>query len=217
MGEIEFQDNYNDLSEESGARAGFQFEFFCERCNATWRSEFVPFKAGQAAEWADRASGLFGGVLGGVADVVGGGADATYGTAHDKAFKEAIAEAKGHFHRCPKCLDFVDDTCWNAGPGLCFECAPSAEVEIEAARAQGAVYGAGEKAANEGIREGKHMDVKRRRQLVCPECGAETQGAKFCPECGEKLATRSSCAECGAEMPSAAKFCPECGAAKPAE
>ena len=86
-------------------------------------------------------------------------------------------------------MDYVCDQCWNTEAGLCRECAPSAEVEAEAAFAAGKVQAVGEKAALEGIHEGKHMDVKTRRQLVCPACGAETQGAKFCPECGAKLAT----------------------------
>jgi hypothetical protein len=56
VGEFKFSDNYSDLSQESGARAGFQFEFNCERCGDAWRSEFVPSKAGQAADWLGRAS-----------------------------------------------------------------------------------------------------------------------------------------------------------------
>jgi len=212
MADFRFADNYNDLSEETGARAGFQFEFYCERCNDTWRSSFSPYKQGQAAEWVGRASSVFGGILGGAADAVEGVSSATYGMAHDKAFQDAIEEAKAHFHRCARCYQYVCDVCWNESAGLCYTCAPSAEVEIEAARASGAVYAVGEKAALEGIREGKKMDVKTRSQLVCPECGAETQGSKFCPECGAELAKKAFCTECGAELKPGAKFCGECGA-----
>ena len=214
MGEFSFSDNYTDLSEESGARAGFQFEFTCERCGDAWRSEFVPFTAGQAAEWVGKAAGVFGGILGGVSDVADGVSDKAYGVAHDKAFQEAIAQAKAHFHRCPKCTDYFCDKCWNAEAGLCLNDAPSAEVEIEAAFAAGKVQAAGEKAALHGVHEGKHMDVKERAQLVCPSCGAETGGAKFCPECGAKLSAKQFCTECGAEVPAGAKFCPECGTKK---
>jgi hypothetical protein len=220
MGDVNFADNYRDISEEQGARAGFQFEFFCERCNMTWQSDFVPFKSGQAAAWLDRASGFLGGVLGDVGNAVGSGADAvagvgeaTFGTERDKAFRAAVEQAKANFHRCPKCTDYVCDQCWNVEAGLCRECAPSAEVEAEAGFASGKAQAAGEKAALEGIHEGKHMDVKTRRQLVCPSCGAETQGAKFCPSCGTKLAAKKFCTECGAEVPEGAKFCPECGTA----
>lgn len=211
MGEFKFSDNYQDLSEEDGARAGFQFEFYCERCRDAWRSEFVPFKTGQAAEWVGKAAGVFGGLLGNVSDVADGISDKAYGEAHDKAFQEAIAAAKDHFHRCPKCTDYFCDSCWNADAGLCLNDAPSAAVEIESAFAAGKAQAAGEKAALHGTHEGKHLDVKERAQLVCPKCGAETKGAKFCPECGEKLAQRAYCPECGAAISGEPKFCPECG------
>jgi hypothetical protein len=84
-------------------------------------------------------------------------------------------------------------------------------VEVEGAYASGKVYAAGEKAANARIVDGKHMDVKARRQLVCPKCGAETSGAKFCPECGEKLAAEAHCTECGAKLADGPKFCADCG------
>ncbi len=218
MSEVQFADNCRDLSEESGTAAGFQFEFFCERCNVTWQSEFVPFRSGQAAEWMNKASGFLSGVLGGVGEAIGsageavsGVGEATFGTERDKAFRAAVEQAKANFHRCPRCTNYVCDSCWNGEAGLCRECAPSAEVEAEAAFASGKTQAAGEKAALEGIHEGKHMDVKTRRQLVCPDCGAETQGAKFCPECGSKLAQKSFCAECGSAVLPEAKFCPECG------
>lgn len=214
MGEFKFSDNYTDLSEESGARAGFQFEFTCERCGDAWRSDFVPYTAGQAADWVGRAAGMFGGVLGSVSDAADGLSDKAYGVAHDKAFQEAIAQAQAHFHRCPRCTNYFCDTCWNTEAGLCYDCAPSAEVEIEAAYASGKTSAAGEKAALAGTHDGKHMEVKERRQLVCPSCGAPNEGAKFCPGCGTKLGQVKFCAGCGAEIPEGAKFCPECGQAR---
>ena len=212
--ELKFSDNHSDLCEETGTRAGFQFEFSCERCGDTWRTNFVPYKSGQAAEWLGRASGLFGGALDSVTDAIGGVSEGAFGIQHDKEFKAAIASAEEHFNRCPRCTQHMCDMCWNAEAGLCKECAPSAEVEIEAAYASGKVYAAGEKAANAGIVDGKKMDVKTRSQLVCPKCGAEAEGSKFCPECGEKLAVQAFCTGCGAEMVAGAKFCGECGAQK---
>jgi rRNA maturation endonuclease Nob1 len=211
MGELKFSDNYNDLCKQSGVNAGFQFEFFCERCNDTWRSEFVPFRSGQASGWLGKAGGLLGGVLGGAGEALEGLAESGWGKARDAAFSAAIQSARDHFHRCTRCFQYVCDTCWNEEKGLCLNCAPSAEVEIEAARAQGEVYAAGEKAALEGIQRGKQMDVKRDRQLVCPQCGAETKGAKFCPECGAKLAVHIRCPGCSREISPGTKFCPECG------
>jgi hypothetical protein len=211
MTEIKFSDNYSDLSQQSGVNAGFQFEFSCERCNDTWRTDFVSFRSGQASGWLGKAAGFFGGAMGGASEALEGLAQSGWGKAHDEAFKQAVEKAKGHFHRCARCFQYVCDTCWNKAKGLCLNCAPSAEVEIEAARAQGEVYGAGEKAALEGTRRGKRLDVKRDRQLVCPQCGAETKGAKFCPECGYQLAKKGKCPGCSAEVSQTAKFCPECG------
>jgi membrane protease subunit (stomatin/prohibitin family) len=105
----------------------------------------------------------------------------------------------------------VCDPCWNREKGLCRECAPDAQVEIEAARTAGEVAAAADKATLEGRTRGSQMDVKRDRQLTCPQCNAETHGAKFCPECGFKLAVLAQCPKCSAEVAPGAKFCPECG------
>jgi hypothetical protein len=211
MGDLKFGDNYNDLCEKSGVNAGFQFEFFCERCNDTWRSEFVPFRSGQASGWIGRASGLLGGVLGGAGEALEGLAESRWGQVRDEAFQTAIRGAQGHFHRCARCSQYVCDRCWNQDRGLCLNCGPSAEVEIEAARSEGEVSAAAEEARAEGMRRGKEMDVKRDRQLSCPQCGAETGGAKFCPECGAKLAVVVRCPACSQEVSPGVKFCPECG------
>ena len=44
MSEIQFSDNYNDLSTDTG----FQFEFYCEHCHEAWRSPFDRYAAGTA-------------------------------------------------------------------------------------------------------------------------------------------------------------------------
>lgn len=211
MGETHFADNYSDLSRQGGTDAGFQFEFHCEVCGDAWRTAFVPYRSGQASGWLGRASGLLGGVLGGVESAVEGMAEAGWGSARDKAFAEAVCSAERHFHRCARCRNHVCDVCWNAAKGLCLSCAPDVQAEVEAARVQGEIYGASEKAVNEGIQRGKKRDVKEEHQLVCPECGAMTKGAKFCPECGTRLAQKGQCPKCGAGVEPGTKFCPECG------
>jgi hypothetical protein len=211
MGEMSFSDNYSDLSREHGVDAGFQFEFFCERCNDRWRSEFIPFTSGRAAGWLEKAAGMFGGVLGGAGSAAQGLAQAGWGEARDREFKKALEQAKQHFHRCAKCMNYVCDRCWNAQKGLCMECAPCLEAEIEAARMQGERDGAVEAAAEEGRARGQKAVIAKDRQLVCPKCNAETHGAKFCPECGAKLAVKRFCEACGGEAGPDAKFCPDCG------
>jgi hypothetical protein len=211
MSEIKFSKNYSDHSIASGPNAGFQFEFNCQRCGDAWRSSFVGYRGGQASSWLGKAAGIFGGLVGEASTAAEGLAQAGYGKAHDEAFVGAIAQAEKHFHRCARCLKFVCDPCWNPEKGLCRECAPDAQVEIEASRTMGEVAAAADKANLEGRTRGSQMDVKRDRQLTCPKCNAETHGAKFCPECGFKLAVRSQCPKCSAEVAPGAKFCPECG------
>src|SRR5512135_3567117 len=166
MSEIKFSKNFNDLSVSSGYNAGFQFEFYCESCGDAWRAEFVPYRGGQATSWLGKAAGIFGGVLGNVESAAEGLAQAGYGKAHDQAFAAAIEQAKLHFHRCARCMNYACDTCWNNDKGLCRNCAPQAEVEIEAARAEGEVQMARERAAAEGQRRAEKLDVTRDRQLV---------------------------------------------------
>jgi hypothetical protein len=211
MSEISFSDNFSDLSVHSGTNAGFQFEFHCERCNDKFRTGFVPYKSGRVSGWVGKAAGMFGGVLGNIGTATESMAESGYGSAHDEALMAATETAKSHFHRCARCAQYMCAKCWNVEKGLCLGCAPSAEVEIEAAKASGEVYAAGEKAALEGIQRGKKMDVKRDRQLVCPKCGTETKGAKFCPECGAQTAVNPVCSKCSAKIPAGSKFCPECG------
>jgi hypothetical protein len=211
MSEIQFSKNYSDHSVQSGPNAGFQFEFYCESCNDAWRGEFVPFRGGQASSWLGRAAGMFGGVLGEASNVAQGLAQAGYGHAHDEAFAAAIEQAKKHFHRCGRCMNYACDRCWNGDKGLCRKCAPNAQLEIDSARAEGEVEMARTRANLEGQHRGEQLDVKSDHQLVCPKCNAETHGAKFCPECGEKLATVSKCSKCSADVPAGSKFCPECG------
>jgi hypothetical protein len=211
MGEIQFSNNFSDHSIHSGVNAGFQFEFYCQRCHDAWRSEFVAYRSGQASNWIDKASHMFGGIFGRVGDAAHGLAEAGYGKAHDAAFVAAIANAKANFHRCGRCMQYTCGRCFNTDKGLCFNCAPDAEVEIEAAAAAGEVAAAADRAKAEGEKRGAKRDVQRARQLVCPKCGAETHGAKFCPDCGEKLAVMKKCPKCSAEISSASKFCPDCG------
>ena len=212
MDEIQFGKNYTDLCVQSGVGAGFQFEFFCERCNDTWRSPFETYRSARASGWLGKAAGLFSGVLGDISNAADSMAEAGFGTAKDQALAKAINAAKGHFHRCARCSQFVCERCYDKPKGLCRNCAPDAEVEIEAARAQAEAQAAAETAMTEGMSRGKQKDVKRNRQLVCPHCGKETHGAKFCPECGKPLAVKNQCPQCKVKLDPGTKFCPECGA-----
>ncbi len=215
MSETWFSDNFADLSKPTGVQAGFQFEFYCERCRNAYRTEFEPYRGGQAAGWLDKASGMLGGILGNAGSAVEGVATQNYGKVRDEKFREAVEQAKVHFHRCAQCMQYVCGQCFHEKSGLCYNCAPDAEVAAQAARAQGHVDAAKEKAYDVGKGLAKDQDVTTEKQMVCPNCRAETHGAKFCPECGTKMAVAAFCYACGAELPPGAKFCVDCGTKMP--
>ena len=213
--DLHFADNCRDLSIQSGTGSGFQFEFYCECCNDTWRSPFAPYTSGRASGWMREASGFLGNLLGNVGynvdDAVDGLARAGWGTARDTAFKQAIEAAKAHFNRCAQCHNYVCARCWNTDSGLCQNCAPDLAASVQVARSQGQRTAAMERAQAAGAALAAKVDVQTSRQLVCPACHAETRGAKFCPECGHALAVSTQCSHCSTPLPAGSRFCPECG------
>ena len=101
MAEIQFANNFNDLSHAQGVDAGFQFELYCERCSDTWRSESAPYRSGQASGWVGKAASILGGVLGSVGSAIDGLAQHGFGEARDNEFRHAIEQAKAHFALSP--------------------------------------------------------------------------------------------------------------------
>src|SRR5258708_632971 len=146
-----------------------------------------------------------------VASTAEGLAQSGWHKARDAAFQRAITKAGGHFHRCARSHHHVCDKCWNADRGLCLNCAPDVQAEVEEARAEGLIAAARANAYAAGEPLGQAVETSTERQLVCPQCRSETHGAKFCPECGHKLTGPAACASCGQQVPAGAKFCPECG------
>ncbi|MBV7669019.1 zinc ribbon domain-containing protein [Streptomyces halstedii] len=213
--EIYFSNNYRDMSQQHGTGAGFQFEFHCSRCSDTWRSQFEPFRSGQAAGWIGKGASAAWGLLGGNANTIGNAADglagATWGGARDNAFQRAITNAQGHFNRCPRCTSYVCGRCWNAELGLCMQCAPDTAAEAEAARRQGMNASVSDRAYSAGQNAGNSYAVGTPRQLVCPQCSAETHGGAYCAGCGHHLAQTPQCASCHETVPGGAAFCPGCG------
>ncbi|WP_037607304.1 double zinc ribbon domain-containing protein [Streptacidiphilus rugosus] len=214
-GEIYFAGNYHDLCQQSGTGAGFQFEFNCSRCHDTWRSAFQPYTSGRMAGWVDRAVssawGAFGRAGSEASSALDGLVGANWGPSKDAAFRKAITDAQAHFNRCARCTSYVCDRCWNAGQGLCLNCAPDTAAEVAAARQRGLNDVASQRAYDVGGSSGAEYDVNRSTQLVCPHCHTETHGANFCPGCGYRLAQSDSCGSCRADVPQGAAFCPSCG------
>ena len=214
-GELWFSQNNRDLSNQIGDDAGFEFEFYCRRCGDTWRSGFENYTLGRASGWLRRASNMASSAVSNVgwdvANTVGGLADAGWHKARDAAFQRAITKAEAHFHRCARCTNHVCDNCFNADRGLCKDCAPDLQTEVEQARAQGEVSAARDAASAAGAQLAQGLDVSTQRQLVCPQCKSETHGGKFCPECGHRTDTPANCSSCEQPVPAGARFCPECG------
>ncbi|MCC6445051.1 MAG: zinc ribbon domain-containing protein [Armatimonadetes bacterium] len=207
MAAIEFVQNYDDLSTDQG----FQFKFYCDRCGNGFQSHFIANKVGMAGGILRAAGGLLGGILGSAGDSAYEIQRAVGGPAHDKALKEAVQEIKPLFNQCRRCGQWVcQDICWNKEKGLCKQCAPVLSEEIASAQANAASQQIYEKAMAADLTQG--IDVTQATAAQCPNCGAETSGAKFCPECGASLAPKGVCSKCSAKIPAGAKFCPECGA-----
>ena len=213
MAQIEFTDNYEDLSTQSG----YQFKFVCEKCGN-----------GYMSSWKASKTGMAGGLLGGRAPCWGAfwaarrrgptncGIYVGGGPAHDNALKEAVAEIRPLFVQCRRCGQWVcRDICWNDDRGLCTSCAPVAEREIGALQAQFTVEQAEVKLREQDLTAG--LNLASSAVVLCPSCGVENDGGKFCSECGGSLLPRSECRRVrGTEFKAGApSFCPESGRRPP--
>lgn len=203
MSEISFGDNYSDISESTG----FQFEFYCEQCRDAWRTEFKRYAAGTASSFLGSAGSLLGGFLGSAGHVADRLSDAGYKAAHDRAFQEALTQAKAHFHRCRRCSNYNCNKCYNPNLHLCTSCAPSIEEEANVAAREAEIEAARTRAQSAVASGGRKTD----ENVVCGSCSARVKASRFCSECGESLNAKPECRDCRAEIQPGAKFCPECG------
>lgn len=204
---IPFTGNYEDLSTDRG----YQFKFYCEKCQNGYMSSFKASTMGMLGSAARVAGDLFGGVFGRVADSSYEVQRAVGGSAHDSALKEAVQEIAPTFKQCTRCGNWVcQPICWNKKAGLCENCAPDLDEEMAAAQAEAAREQVQERARS--VDWLKERSVDKVSGAVCPSCGTKTQGGKFCHDCGATLQPKKSCSGCGHEAEGSPKFCPECGA-----
>jgi hypothetical protein len=213
---IPFTKNFADNSTE----AGFQFTFFCDICQDGFKTNFIEAKTykkagflrglGRAASIVTSATGHgLGYEVESGTDVIAErfqGMSPAWHKEHEEAFKLAQNEAMGHFHKCPKCRQWVDDTCWNDEDGLCVEDAPRAATEIAAARATEMKEQIWKKAAETQVFTGEIKPT----QTICPQCGKPAGAGKFCTNCGAQL-SMVKCPKCGAQNNPSVRFCGECG------
>jgi hypothetical protein len=207
MAHIEFTDNYQDLSTQSG----YQFKFVCESCGNGFMSSFKASKSGMATGLLRGAGGLLGGFMGNAGNSAEQLRELISGPAHDKALQEAVQEIKPLFVQCKRCGQWVcRENCWNVERGLCAECAPITQREIGSIQAKLTVEQAEAKLREQDLTGG--LNLADEAVVLCPSCGAENGGGKFCQECGASLSPRTDCPRCGTKLKPNAKFCPECGA-----
>jgi len=213
---IAFTKNFADNSTE----AGFQFTFFCDVCGDGYKTEFTESKTYKKAGFlrglgraASIASSMAGRSVG--YDVERGtdviserfqGMSPEWHKEHERAFQLAQNEAMGHFHKCPRCKLWVDDTCWNDEEGLCVEDAPRVAAEVAAAKAAVTKEQIWEKAKETKLFTGEITS----RETICPQCGKPAGTGKFCNNCGAPL-TLIVCSKCGAQNKAGTRFCGNCG------
>lgn len=206
MAMTQFTRNYKDRSNNQG----FQFEFYCDKCNNGHMSSFKPNALGMAASFLKAAGSFFGGAVSRAAYAGDHVKDALRGKAWDDAYGESVEEAKGYFKKCTRCGHWVcPQSCWNESRNMCEACAPNLQEEAAHIQSKVAVEQAWDKARK--VDQVEKLDMKAQRVASCPHCNASVEGGKFCPECGKPLAAKSDCGKCGAEMAAKAKFCPDCG------
>lgn len=206
MALIQFTRNHSDHSTDKG----YQFEFFCDRCGNGFMSEFHASAVGMAATAVRAVDDLIGGWFGRVGSSSYEIERAVQGPGHDKAFREAVNEAKVNFRQCPKCSHWVcGATCWNEKRMLCYDCAPDIQTEMASAQVHATIEQMQEKLREQDLT--KDLNLTAEATALCPACGARTQGAKFCPDCGKPLRAKTECNRCGTKVDAGAKFCPECG------
>ena len=212
-----FTDNFEDNSTE----AGFQFTFYCDLCQEGYKTKFIESKTYKKGRLFRNLGGIvstvssltgrynLGGTLERGADIL---SETFHGMSpdchkeHEAAFALAQNEAKGRFHRCPKCRKWVCPNDWNEQEGLCVECAPRVNVEIASAKAQRMVEEIQEEASKAKVFHGKIES----KQTLCPQCGKPAGEGKFCINCGASL-QMVECERCGARNAHEARFCGECG------
>jgi hypothetical protein len=195
-----FTRRYVDRSKNTG----FQFEFFCDRCNKGYLTPFRIHALGvvtsiwDATDWKKEKEKDFD------FDTLKKDVSRLFfkGKAWVEAYTNAVEEAQKHFRHCARCLKWVcPKSCYNPRANLCQGCAPLTEAEKAALKA--------EEKRKESGKSSEPVDAPR----VCPHCGKSNPIATFCADCGQKIAQDIFCPGCGCKWSTEKrmKYCPRCG------
>ena len=196
-----FTSNYQDLSSDQG----YQFEFRCDICGSGYRSEFEKNLLGMGGSILSGASSVIGG-LWGARNAANAAHEITDRGARDKALEKASNEIMPLFHRCVRCNNWVDETCFNKARGLCVNCAPNLAAEMEAERSSVEVSQMRDAVRATTVFSG---DTSA-RSTECPSCGKPVGSEKFCGNCGTPLGV-AKCSKCGNDLAADTRFCGNCG------
>ncbi len=197
-----FTSNYDDLSNNQG----YQFEFRCEVCGSGYRSQFIRSRLATGATLLEGASNIFGGMFGRASNAAENVQNIADRGARDKALEQACNEIMPLFHRCVRCNNWVDETCFNPQRQLCVRCAPNLAAEMEATRSEVELQQMRQAMQAQKVFSGDTSS----RQTECPSCGKPVGSEKFCGNCGTPLGT-PKCPQCGNEVAVGARFCGNCG------
>ncbi len=203
-----FTRRYVDRSKNTG----FQFEFFCDKCN---KGHLTPFRIHalgvvtsiwDATDWKKEKEKDFD------FDTLKKDVSRLFlkGKAWIEAYTNAVEEAQKYFKHCARCLKWVcPKSCYNPRANLCQGCAPLTEAEKAALKAE-------ERRKESGSRTkepAEAVDAPR----VCPHCGVSNPVSTFCADCGGKVVQDIFCPGCGCKWSTEKKmkFCPRCGEEMP--
>lgn len=203
-----FTRRYVDKSKNTG----FQFEFFCDRCN---KGHLTPFRIHalgvvtsiwDATDWKKEKEKDFD------FDTLKKDVSRLFfkGKAWVEAYTNAVEEAQKYFKHCARCLKWVcPKSCYNPRANLCQGCAPLTEAEKKALQAE-------ERRRESGGRSkepAEPVDAPR----LCPHCGVSNPVGTFCADCGGKIVQDIFCPGCGCKWSTEKKmkFCPRCGEEMP--
>lgn len=194
-----FTRRYVDRSKNTG----FQFEFFCDRCN---KGHLTPFRIHalgvvtsiwDATDWKKEKEKDFD------FDTLKKDVSKLFlkGKAWIEAYTNAVEEAQKYFKHCARCLKWVcPKECFNSRANLCQGCAPLSEAEKAALQAE---------ERRKSSKAAETADAPR----ICPHCGKSNPVATFCADCGKKVVQDIFCSSCGAKWSTEKKmkYCPRCG------